>query len=147
VFSQYWIVNRTGLPILFRPVESADSSTASGAADLAAGQSRLEKLVEDEGQNQQQHVDVSQHEIAVQREVKKPVLFSVKRSEKLGHFMQLKVSGSEWSKGICLDTVGWSGSVSVFDDANKSYQIAANIQLATPSKVCRTLLVILDSKC
>ncbi len=126
VYSKYWLVNRTGLPIQYR---------AASVEHVTAGLRAID------APNTDPHLDPKLWYRTVDRSaLNQLVLYSGLDPMQSKNRLNVQVSDSQWSQELNIDTVGWSGAIQV-SQATHSYTLVTSIQLATPSKYFRTKVV------
>lgn len=144
IFAQYWIMNKSGLPLLFR-ASPDESSYLSG--ELAAGQTAASEISA-RLKNQDPSVWYRDQELACQSE--KPLLFSPSSLDVVAlvgsPLLQVCSPLTSWSTPINIGTAGHSGNVCLSDGAI-NFQLGVHIDLGVPAKFFRTKVVTFTPQC
>jgi hypothetical protein len=128
VYSKYWLINRTALPVQYR---------AATVEHVTAGLRSIDTAL-----NTDPQLDPKLWYRALDRgALNQLVLYSGLDATQSKNRLQVQVSDSQWSQELNIDTVGWSGAIELAGHSAHSYTLVTSIQLATPSKYFRTKVV------
>jgi hypothetical protein len=152
IYSQYWLINKSGLPLLFRALDTEGHGASASAGSLAAGQSRNEALAS-RLSNQDPSNWYTDQEL-VQRSGKS-LLFSPGSPELVAltgqHSLQVRAPSTSWSSPLNIGTVGHSGNVFLQrfdkDGSESGFQLGVHMELGTPAKFFRTKVVTFTPQC
>lgn len=113
-YCKYWMVNKTGLRLLFMQ----RSGVVSAGGELAAGLADFEQddvALDDDQANWYKKERTDQ--------LAKPIMYSYTSGDFFGNKTSIKVANSKWSKPISLESVGTDGSLAIEADGRKSHQL------------------------
>lgn len=139
IFCRYWMINRTGLKILYR---SSIEHFQNASEKIAAGQSPF----------QYSHYSMLQKEPREwydpkqSKEFAKPFMFSYNSFKLFESKTSIKIANSTWSKGISLESAGMVGFLEIPDqtrpgkDLTKLFEVGVSIDLGE-SQFYRTKVV------
>ena len=125
IFAKYWIINKTGLPVLYM------QKTLVSSNQMAAGQSKIEQLsIKPLAKD-----PALWYDDALTNELAQPLMYSYNSNDIFGNKTSIKIAHSKWSKPVSLESVGTDGYVSVPCNENEnpqiSFQLGVTIELLT----------------